>query len=209
VVGSISHAGPQETDGCGREELERELGALRKEVAMLRLVNAELERVVVRDTLTPLYNRRYFISALNERISRTSRYDARSVAIIVDVDHMKKINDVHGHPAGDFALMHMAELLSNEIRTCDVAARIGGDEFALILDELDEECAITKIMTLDSLIRQTPCRFGSTTLPVSASFGFTAIRMDDSDATIITRADEAMYQQKRQRRFKRWSTPLT
>ncbi|WP_234151334.1 GGDEF domain-containing protein [Sphingobium sufflavum] len=186
-----------------QENQERELAALRKEVAMLRLVNAELERVVVRDTLTPLYNRRYYISAVNERISRASRYESRAVAIIIDIDHMKRINDAHGHPAGDFALMHLAQLLSDTVRTCDVAARIGGDEFALILDELDEAQARTKIAALTKLVRDTPCRFGGATLPVSASFGLTAIRADDSDADVMARADQAMYDQKRLRRFGR------
>lgn len=167
---------------------------------MLRLANAELERVVVRDTLTPLYNRRYFISALNERISRTSRYDSKSVAIIVDVDHMKSINDAHGHPAGDFALLHLADLFSRAIRTGDVAARIGGDEFALILDELDEEQALAKIATFEAMIRDSTCRFCDAALSVSASFGCTSIRADDSDADILARADEAMYEQKRLRR---------
>ncbi len=183
--------------------VEDELRMLRKEVAMLRLVNAELERVVVRDTLTPLYNRRYYISALNERISRVSRYEAESVAIIVDVDHMKKINDAHGHLAGDFALMHCAQLLSGAIRTCDVAARIGGDEFALILDGLGEDQAREKVAALETMIRATPCVFGDVTLPVSASFGCTAIRAEDSDTGIIARADGTMYEQKRLRRFGR------
>jgi diguanylate cyclase (GGDEF)-like protein len=180
--------------------MERELAALRREVAMLRLVNAELERVVVRDTLTPLYNRRYYISALNDRISRASRYDTTAVAIIVDVDHMKKINDAHGHAAGDFALMHLADLLSGSIRSSDVAARIGGDEFALILDEMTDRQAVAKIVSLRKMVAGMPCLFGGLALPVSASFGWTAIRPADSDATVLARADEAMYEQKRLRR---------
>lgn len=164
---------------------------------MLRLVNAELERVVVRDTLTPLYNRRYYISALNDRISRASRYGAEAVAIIIDVNHMKRINDAHGHPAGDFALMHLAKLLSQSTRSTDVAARIGGDEFALILDGMNAHRAATKVTSLQWLIQETPCLFGDTELQVSASFGYTAILADDSDATIIARADDAMYEQKR------------
>lgn len=203
MVWTMSSGGTLLGDHREQKYLEQELVALRKEVAMLRLVNAELERVVVRDTLTPLYNRRYYISALNERISRTSRYAATSVAIIIDVDHMKKINDAHGHPAGDFALMHLADLLSSTVRTCDVAARIGGDEFALILDGLNQEQAIAKIATLGMMIRDTPCRFGGADLPISASFGCTAIRADDSDADIIARADDAMYEQKRKRRYVR------
>lgn len=201
MVGTLSGAGSAAEAGRDAVDMERELAALRKEVAMLQLVNAELERVVVRDTLTPLYNRRYCITAINDRINRASRYDARAVAIIVDIDHMKKINDAHGHPAGDFALMHLAELLSNAIRSSDVAARIGGDEFALILDEMTDRQAAAKVASLQALIAATPCLFGGTRLPVSASFGWTAIRPGDSDVTIIARADEAMYAQKRLRRL--------
>lgn len=182
-----------------REEMEEELRALRKEVAMLRLANAELERVVVRDTLTPLYNRRYFISALNDRISRVGRYEAQAVAILVDVNHMKRINDAHGHAAGDFALIHLAKLLAQSIRSTDVAARIGGDEFALILDGMDSERAAGKIASLEWLVEGTPCVFGEASLPVSASFGHTVIRADDTDAAIMARADDAMYRAKRNR----------
>lgn len=198
---ALSHAGSPAVTGRDREELENELRTLRKEVGMLRLVNAELERVVVRDTLTPLYNRRYFISAVNERISRIGRDGVEAIAIIVDVDHMKKINDAHGHPAGDFALLHLAKLLSQAIRKTDVAARIGGDEFALILDGLDEERARAKVSSLEWLIQESCCIFGDAELPLSASFGCTAIRADDSDATVMARADQAMYEQKRIRRF--------
>lgn len=203
MVRTLSCAGSAEATGREGEDLRSEITALRREIAMLRLVNAELERVVVRDTLTPLYNRRYYITALNERISRVKRYGAQGVAIIVDVNHMKKINDAHGHPAGDFALMHLANLLLGAIRSADVAARIGGDEFALILDEMDLSKADTKIAALEALIAETPCRFGDVDLAVSASFGWTDIRAEDSDATIIARADEAMYAQKRIRRFGR------
>ena len=203
MVGTLSGAGSVAVTGRDAVDIERELAALRKEVAMLQLINAELERVVVRDTLTPLYNRRYYISALNERISRASRYDARAVAIIIDVDHMKRINDAHGHPAGDFALIHLADLLSGAIRSSDVAARIGGDEFALILDEMTDRQAVAKITSLQKLVADTSCLFGGTHLPVSASFGWTAIRPGDSDVTIMGRADEAMYAQKRLRRAER------
>ena len=194
-----SCAGSPEQKGRDRHDLERELAELRKEVMILRLANAELERVAVRDTLTPLYNRRYFISALNDRINRAGRYDAKAVAIIVDVDLMKRINDAHGHPAGDFALIHIAKLLSQTIRSTDVAARIGGDEFALILDGMDADRAAAKIASLQWLIGQTRCMFGDVELPISASFGHSAILADDSDAAIIARADQAMYRQKRLR----------
>lgn len=197
---TIPRAGLPTVTGDPHAELEREISALRREVAMLRLANAELERVVVRDTLTPLYNRRYFITCLNDRISRASRYETRSVVMFIDVDNMKGINDSFGHGAGDFVLMHMAQLLASAVRNTDVAARIGGDEFALILDEMEEEQAGAKMAALDRLVREAPCRFGDASLSVSASFGFTPVQPQDSDLLLIARADAAMYEIKRSRR---------
>jgi len=180
--------------------LRREVADLRVEVKMLRLANAELERVVVRDTLTPLFNRRHFLSGVHDRINRASRYGSRSVVIFVDVDNMKAINDVYGHMAGDFALMHVASIINASVRSTDIAARLGGDEFALILDELGDEQARQKIESLDALMASTPCQFGAECIPVTASFGHTAIAAHDTEADILDRADQAMYTHKRARR---------
>lgn len=193
-------AGLPAVTGTDMTELERELATLKREIALLRIANAELERVVVRDTLTPLFNRRYFITCVNDRIGRCARYEARAIVMFVDVDNMKGINDVYGHSAGDYVLMHVAQMLVGSIRATDVAARIGGDEFALILDEMTEAQAEKKMAALDRRLRETSCHFGDTQLPVSASFGFTAVRPADSDITLMDRADEAMYEIKRARR---------
>src|SRR3546814_4771735 len=103
---------------------------------MLRIANSELERLVERDTLTPLYNWRYFINAVKDRLKRLGRYGTRSILGFADVDGLKRINDTHGHNAGDYALIHIARLLAENVRTTDIVARIAGDEFALILEEL-------------------------------------------------------------------------
>jgi diguanylate cyclase (GGDEF)-like protein len=195
-----SCAGLPETTGSEIENLQRELAAMRKELAMLRMANAELERVIVRDTLTPLYNRRHFLSIVNDRINRMERYGSRSVVMFIDVDRMKHINDAFGHAAGDFALIHVAELIATAIRSTDVAARLGGDEFALILDEIDEDQANHKMTALDALIRETSCLFDGKALPVTASFGCTEIKAGDTEGTILGRADMAMYDNKRRNR---------
>jgi diguanylate cyclase (GGDEF)-like protein len=181
-------------------EMKSEIAALRKEIAMLRIANSELERVVVRDTLTPLFNRRHFISSIADRISRVSRYGMHSVIMFIDVDNMKGINDAHGHAAGDYALMHIAGIIGSAVRSTDVAARVGGDEFALILDEIDTAQAEQKMVALDSLVRETPCLFGEAALKISASFGYTPVNGDDTEFSIMARADEAMYANKRLRR---------
>lgn len=178
-------------------DLQQEVANLRRELRMLRMANAELERVAVMDTLTPLYNRRYFLSALNERMMRRSRYGTRCAVLFVDINGMKFINDVHGHAAGDFALVHAAQILGKQIRTSDVAARIGGDEFALILEEVTEAEARTKADALELLIGNSNCAFGDVTLPVSAAIGLTSLEANDSEDAVIDRADADMYARKR------------
>lgn len=185
------------------DELEKEIVLLRRELRVLRMANNELERVVVRDTLTPLHNRRYLITALNERIQRLDRYGTPAVLVFVDVDGLKQINDRHGHNAGDFALVHIARALAANIRACDVAARMGGDEFALILDEVDEAGARDKVTALDAAVAAARCDYGNARLDVYASFGMAQIQTGDRDEDIIARADAHMYKVKREKRISR------
>lgn len=187
--------------------LEQEVDALRKEVRLLQLANEELERLVVRDTLTPLYNRRHFIACLAERLNRLERYGAQSALVFVDVNGMKLINDTFGHSAGDYALLHVARMLGACVRNTDIAARVGGDEFALLLDGVSEGGAADKARQLASMIAETECRFGNHLLPLSASFGCTDLRPGDSDFAAIARADMAMYSAKRQASGGSWSPP--
>lgn len=178
-------------------ELKAELASLRGEVRMLRIANAELERVAIRDTLTPLYNRRYFLTALHERIVRARRYNAASAVLFLDINRMKHINDKFGHSAGDFALVHAAQLVQANIRETDVAARLGGDEFALIIEEVDAALAAVKAEQIDHVLRNTECHYGQTALPVSASIGWTMLMPYDTVDAIIERADVDMYARKR------------
>ncbi|MEZ5654625.1 MAG: GGDEF domain-containing protein [Sphingobium sp.] len=179
------------------DELRGEVMALRRELRLLRIANAELERVAVRDPLTPLYNRRYFLTALNERLARARRYNSRAAVLFIDINRMKYINDVFGHSAGDFALIHAAQLVQANIRTSDVAARIGGDEFALIIEEASKVQAEAKAQELENLLRSTECVFGTDILPVSASIGLTMLQPGDTEDALIERADANMYLRKR------------
>jgi len=156
-------------------ELKAEVMALRRELRLLRIANQELERVAIRDTLTPLYNRRYLLGALHERIARAKRYGAASAVLFIDINRMKQINDAYGHSAGDFALVHAAQLVHTHIRETDVAARLGGDEFAIILEEVDETQAQAKADQLDAVLRGTECRYGEVILPLSASIGWSMV----------------------------------
>src|SRR3546814_270119 len=119
-------------------EIRRERDALRRENRVLKIAVAELERVSERDTLTPLFNRRYFLTAIHQRIARFERHAERAAVVFADVNQLKYINDSLGHAAGDFALLEIANRLLAAIRATDVAARIGGDAFGLILDQSSE-----------------------------------------------------------------------
>jgi diguanylate cyclase (GGDEF)-like protein len=182
------------------DALQREVEALRREVALLAKANAELERVAVRDTLTPLYNRRYFITQLDERIERMERYGARAAILFLDIDGLKRMNDMHGHGAGDFALVHAATILASHVRVSDVAARIGGDEFALILEEADEHIARAKAAQLAAMLEETDCDYDGATLIVRASIGLTVLQPGDRGEDAIGRADADMYATKRKLR---------
>ncbi|HEY0596118.1 GGDEF domain-containing protein [Sphingopyxis sp.] len=157
----------------------------------------ELERLADSDTLTPLPNRRYFVRALSRVLAHVARHDTPAVAMFVDLDGLKTINDRHGHGAGDAALIHVAALLRRHIRVTDVVARIGGDEFGLLLDQLDENDAERKARSLEQLIEKNPLELKGKTLPLTVSIGSTALRADDTTESALARADAKMYGTKR------------
>ena len=94
-----------------------------------------------RDGLTGLYNRRFFEDTLADHIAAANRYGRELSLVLFDIDHFKQINDRHGHEAGDKALKHFARLLESTARSADIACRIGGDEFAVILPETGKQNA--------------------------------------------------------------------
>ena len=99
---------------------------------------AELERLVACDTLTPLFNRRHFMEELDRWCWRAHRYGGHYGLLFLDVDNLKSVNDRHGHLAGDILLTSIAKALLGTVRRSDLIARIGGDEFAILLDNIQE-----------------------------------------------------------------------
>jgi diguanylate cyclase (GGDEF)-like protein len=177
--------------------LQDEVARLREEVAMLTEALEALGEIAQRDILTPLYNRRYFLSALHRSITRVQRYGDSIAAIYVDVDRLKRINDAHGHAAGDAVLVAIAQCLVEQTREGDVVARIGGDEFAILIDRVDARAAQAKIERRNATLATIPCAYGGTAMLLSASFGFTMIGATDSAEELLSRADRAMYADKR------------
>jgi diguanylate cyclase (GGDEF)-like protein len=190
-------AAPVIYDPAGEESLRSEIARLKRENKALSIALEEMERVAQRDMLTPLYNRRYFLSALHQRIARVDRYEDRVALVYVDVDNLKAINDGHGHAAGDFALIEVAERLSSAMRATDVLARIGGDEFGILMDNVSQSDARVKIRRLAEEIEAKPADYGGKTIPLSAAFGLTMIVAGQSAEDLMGRADAEMYRAKR------------
>ncbi len=178
---------------------ERLINDLQRENAQLRRAVAELEsyrKLAYRDALTGLWNRRYFEERLSQEQSLARRKASRRYSLmILDLNDLKRINDVEGHAAGDEAIKRAAAFLKSRLREHDVLCRVGGDEFAVILREMGQgECAQLVHRLRGELAKTNMRRAGS----VSLSIG-TASFPEDASTTreLYLRADEAMYQDKR------------
>ena len=173
--------------------IARELGAA---LRMATLVE-ESRFMATIDALTGLVNRRAFVEWAAREKSRAQRYhDALSV-ILLDVDHFKHINDHHGHAAGDLVLSSVGRLLAGSVRSCDVVARWGGEEFVLALPStaLDGAFQVAERARRDLENASIVGQLGKA-IPVTASFGVAQLRKGESIDTLIDRADRAMYEAK-------------
>ncbi len=131
----------------------------------------EIYRLVTTDGLTNLPNRRAFEDAMQREFSRSTRYTRPLSLLVIDIDHFKKINDVHGHLAGDAALRQFATLLKANLRRDDVAGRMGGEEFAVLLPEIDDVGARLAAEKIRHLTDQHRFEFEGAVMPITISVG--------------------------------------
>ena len=178
------------------EALAAEVAQLRAEVARLQAKVDQLDQLAHQDVLMGLPNRRGFMRPLEQLIARVQRYGETAAMLFVDVDGLKLINDSFGHKAGDEALVFVAELLVRGVRKSDFVARIGGDEFGILLDHADEESAAETAQRLVSQIAGCEFCYEDNCLPLSVAIGFSLIGSGDSSDDVIERADLAMYAEK-------------
>jgi diguanylate cyclase (GGDEF)-like protein len=184
-------------------EVQAVIGQLADQNALLSAALAEakarlseLEQIADSDTLTPLPNRRRFLRELERVTANAKRHGTPAAVLYVDLDSLKAINDRHGHFAGDAALIHVARLLGGLIRSSDMAARIGGDEFALILDHLDHNSAIETAERIGRCIATSPLDLGGTLVKLEASIGTATVLPGDTVEDVMQRADRNMYRAK-------------
>ena len=172
--------------------LQREL-TLRN--ATLEKQQDELVWLATRDALTGLYNRREFMRLAELELKRAQRQGGFTSAIVIDLDHFKAINDVHGHPAGDKVLAHVAHCLAGGVRNTDLVARIGGEEFAIVMVEADQNVALEIMRRLCAAIERTPVHVSEgLDLPMTVSMGVAIFPHDTAAGLdLVAAADKALY----------------
>lgn len=180
--------------------VHEETEALKRSLALARRRIAELEQLVEADELVPVANRRGFMRDLQATLADVERHGLSAALIFVDVDRLKTINDSFGHVAGDAALVHVGEALKAHVRESDTVARIGGDEFAIILRHVDEAAVAAKAAQAMADIAATPVRSSAAIFPVSASAGYRMLQRGEDAAAVLAAADRAMYHEKAARR---------
>src|SRR2546427_183236 len=162
--------------------------------AAVAIRNARLEDQSLKDALTDVYNRRYFMIRLEEEVKRHSRFGEPLSLVMLDVDHFKEINDRFGHRAGDETLRGIAELLLEHSRSFSVVTRYGGDEFAIVLVKTPKAGALTYADRMRGVVAQHEFRHGT----VTVSLGAASLPEDGACGDdLVAAADKALYDAKR------------
>jgi diguanylate cyclase (GGDEF)-like protein len=154
-----------------------------------------LRQLATRDQLTGLLNRREFDRILAEECERALRFNLPLALVMVDIDHFKKINDTHGHPAGDAVLREVARRLGQLVRSVDRVVRFGGEEFALILVQMDAASAFETARRICAGVAAEPVRVTEQlTLALTVSAGAAVLPRDaGTPADLVSAADKALY----------------
>jgi diguanylate cyclase (GGDEF)-like protein len=157
----------------------------------------EIYRLMTVDGLTQVFNRRYFNEALEREFNRSKRYARELSLIAFDIDHFKRVNDTHGHLAGDNLLRLIATAVKPRLRREDILARTGGEEFGILLPEIGLDGARVTADKVRRIVEATPLTFEHKTIVCTVSLG--VAMLEEPDATpeeLYKRADERLYQAK-------------
>ena len=178
-----------EDEAATLERLRAELGRLSGELARAQARIAELEAHADVDPLVELLNRRGFERELNRSLAYIRRYGGDTALFFIDLDGFKAVNDAHGHAVGDALLRAVAATLAGRVRASDVVGRLGGDEFGVLMWNIEEPQALAKAGELEAEIAAAKFLHGSTPLSVGASVGLLMLWPEASAEAAIDAAD--------------------
>lgn len=193
--GAITHFIAIKQDVTEQRRIQNELAARMAEIESL---NGKLGEQVVRDPLTGLHNRRYLEETMNRDLSRANRYGESLVIAMIDVDHFKSVNDVHGHAVGDRVLQQLADVLLTNVRSSDLVCRVGGEEFVAVMANATMSGASerAKKWTTAFAARAIEGSDG-TDVRCTISIGLAQYRGGEPFSDCLRRADQALYAAKR------------
>ena len=196
--GSIRH---MESDGRairGADGTVSKVVVVSRDITELKHLEAELREMAATDFLTGLANRRHFLARLEQELARIQRLEEhRASVLMLDSDHFKRVNDTFGHATGDKVLRHLAVLMQKGLRKVDIAGRVGGEEFAIILPGADLPAAEVFAERLRKKVAGTPMAQEDRAIPLTVSIGVTGMKASDTSADdALVRADRALYRAK-------------
>lgn len=157
------------------------------------LFHEEIYRMTIVDGLTQVHNKRYFLEFIDREMARCARYDRPLSLILFDIDFFKKINDVHGHLAGDFVLKRLAEVVSKHIRKEEAFARYGGEEFAIIMPETNGARARVFAEKIRRMVEVAEYQYEDRMISVTVSLGIAEMGGHRDPHSFIKAADEMLY----------------
>jgi len=160
----------------------------------------EIYRMMITDGLTGIANRRKLDEALENEFLRAKRYGRPLSIAILDADHFKKVNDNHGHIVGDFVLKKLATLFQQNIRREELLGRYGGEEFVVVMPEVDSSGAFQLAEKLRKTVETTVFKSGETELPITISVGVATLGEENSVKDFLDTADQALYRSKEEGR---------
>ena len=178
----------------------QEGGKLREMTQTLSARSETFEHAALTDALTGMQNRRYFDDALKEYLDEFRRIEKPIGIMVLDLDHFKSVNDTHGHDVGDEVLRQVASCLKNFTRYHDIAARIGGEEFAVVAPNMDLEGLNKFAERIRRAVSELVIQSGNVRLKVTTSIGVAAWDGLEMPDEFYRRADRMLYQAKRQGR---------
>jgi diguanylate cyclase len=193
----------RQSEESRQQQLEEQLAHLNKRIhnmesegEQLRQRLQEKHQQAVRDPLTGLYNRLAFDERLAQEIARWKRYGQPLVLMIIDIDNFKSVNDSYGHKAGDKALLLIAKQLTDNLRESDFLARLGGEEFVVLMPETELGSAILAADKLRSAVEHCQFHYQGKQVAITISGGLAQLHLDEDSDNLFQRADDALYRAK-------------
>jgi len=175
-------------------EANRQLEAQLRHIQEL---HEQMREQAIRDDLTGMHNRRHFVEVAERELERARRHGAALSLVMMDIDHFKNVNDLYGHPTGDVALKAVGSMLSATTRVGDLAFRLGGEEFAVLLVAMGHEDAMQRAEQWRSTLAEMAVSADGITLRLTASFGVATFRQQSGTLVELMKiADTRMYRAK-------------